>query len=314
MNTIKVVLFEKNTLWFEKYSSQNLDTEIDFEMNEDVDSNGDVPLMKVSSLFDYAILPDDKWEFYSDISVKLPHLAAVMIRSQYSVHSEDFEWDHLFIVENVKPIITNSINNALLEFRNICIENLVNLTPEMKEKDPEVTEEMIEMVCNNMVEQYFTIRKPNDIENGEAFTEIELKCPKAGFTDVTLNLTFLIMEQILFNNIGFNRRHNREVFFRIVPEMKFYSLRMKCIQIGEHDVDLTIMDVHLFLICMDCALQMILGDKADSLIPVLEQRGVTNETQMLWFKSATDLVNACRDSVQDSIERKEKYEWNKLIW
>ncbi|HJV77645.1 MAG TPA: hypothetical protein VJ602_04620 [Paludibacter sp.] len=314
MNTIEVKLFEKDTLWFEKYSPDNLDTEIDHELNED-DAPEDVALMmKVGSLFDYATLPDNQWEFYSDISVKLPHLAAVMIRSQYKLYSEDFEWDRLFVVENIKPIVSNAIMNALIEFRRICIENSVALTPEMQKKDPEIPDQMIDMVCENMVNQYFTCNKPFDIANGLAVTEVELQCPSSHSVNVTLNLTFLVMEEILFNNRGFNRRHNREVFFEIVPEMKFYSLRMKCVQIGKHAVDLTPVDVHFFLICMDCALQMILGDKADLLTPVLEERGATDEVQKVWFKSASDLLNVCRESVADSIARKEKYDWSKMIW
>lgn len=313
MNTIEIELFEKDTLWFEKYSSENLDTEIDHEMDEE-DTPDNAPMLKVGSLFDYATLPDKHWEFYSDISVKLPHLAAVMIRSQYKLRCENFEWDHLFVVENVKPIVSNAIMNALIEFKRICLENSVALTPEMIKKEPEVPDHMIDLVCENMVHQYLNNNKPFDIANGLALTEVELRCPSSQSVSITLNLTFLVMEQILFNNRGFNRKHNREVFFAVVPEMKFYSLRMKCIQIGKHDVEMTPIDVHFFLICMDCALQMILGDKADLLIPVLEERGATDEVQKVWFKSASDLLAVCRESVEDSIERKEKFDWSKKIW
>lgn len=313
MNTIEIELFEKDTLWFEKYSPENLDTEIDHEM-DDADTPDDAPMLKVGSLFDYATLPDKRWEFYSDISVKLPHLAAVMIRSQYKLYSENFEWDHLFIVENVKVIVSDAITNALIEFKRICIENSVALSPEMIEKDPEVPDQMIDMVCENIVQQYFENNKPFDMANGVALTQVEIKCPSSQSVSITLNLTFLVMEQILFNNLGFNRRHNREVFFEVVPEMKFYSLRMKCIQIDKHEVEFTPVDLHYFLICMDCALQMILGDKADLLIPVLEERGATDEVQKIWFKSASDLLNVCRESVEDSIARKEKYDWSKMIW
>lgn len=312
MNTIKIELFEKNTLWFEKYSPENMDTEIDLEMIEDEGPDA-VPMMKVGNLFDYATVSDGHWEFYSDISVKLPHLAAVMIRSQYKIYSEDFRWDDFFSVENVKPVLTNAINNALYEFRHICIKNSVALTSEMMAEDPVVPDEAIHKVCEHVVYEYVTHRKIFDTANSEALREIELRCPSTWPVDITLNLTFLVMEQILFNHRGFNRHHNREVFFSIVPEMKFYSLRMKSIQIGQHNVDFTVMDVHYFLICMDCALQMVLGDKADLLLPVLEERGATDEVQKMWFKSATDLVNACRESVEDSIERNEKFDWSKMI-
>lgn len=313
MNRIQVELFEEDILWFEQYSAENVDTEFDFEPENDDEQDGAAPMMRIGSLFDYVTLPDNKWEFYSDISVKLPQVAAVMVRSQYSVYSEDFEWDHLFSLENLRPIISNALMNALVEFRLLCIQNEVDLSPEMREKDPEVTSEMIEGVCGNIVDEYLSHRKRYDIANEAALKEIELRCPSSNATNITLNLTFLVMEQILFNNTRFNRRHNREIFFPVVPEMKFYSLRMKCIQIGKHEVAMTAEDVHYFLICMDCALQTVLGDKGDRVIPVLEERGANDAVQQIWFKSATDLVNVCRQSVEDSIERKEKFDWNKMI-
>jgi len=313
MNTIEIELFEKNTLWFEKFTPENLDTEIDIEINEDGENVDVDTQFKLGCLFDYATFPDNKWEFYCDVFVKLPHVAAVMIRSQYKVYSADFEWDNLFIVENIKPVLTDSITNALIDFKDICIENSVALTTEIIQTNPELPDEMIDLVCKNSVDEYLTHRKPNDIVNSQALKEIELRCPMSLHINITLNLTFLVMEQILFNNNGFNRRQNQEVFFKIVPEVKFYTLRMKCIQIGQHQVDLTVMDVHFFLICLDCAIQIVLGDKGDSLIPVLEQRGVTDEIQKVWFKSATDLLHTSRKSVADSMERDEKFEWSKMI-
>lgn len=313
MNNIQVELFEEDILWFEQYSEENLDTETDFYMNKDDEPDDVAPMMRIGNLFDYATLPDNKWEFYCDISVKLPHMAAVLVRSQYSIYAEDFEWDHLFVVENLRVIISNAIMNGLVQFRQMCIKSEVDLSPEMKEKDPEVTDEMIEGVCGHIIDEYWTNRKPYDTTNAGALTEVELNCPSASSANLTLNLTFLVMEQILFNNRRFNRLHNREVFFEVVPEMKFYSLRMKCIQIGKHDVALTVEDVHYFLICMDCALQMVLGDKGDRLIPVLEEHGVTDAAQQMWFKSASELLNICRASVEESIQHKEKFDWSNLI-
>jgi len=313
MNTIKIELFEKNTLWFEKFTPENLDTEIDIEINENGENVDVDTQFKICCLFDYATLPDKRWEFYCDVFVKLPHVAVLMIRSQYKVDSVDFKWDNLFVVENMKLIMTNSIYNALFEFKDICLENSIALAPEIIEKEPEVPIELIDLVCENVVDEYLTHRKPNDIVNNLALKEIELRCPMSEPVNITLNLTFLVMEQVLFNNRSFNRKQNQDIFFKIVPEVKFYTLRMKCIQIGQHEVELTVMDLHFLLICMDCAIQMVLGDKGDFLIPVLEERGVTNEIQTVWFKSATELLHATRISVADSLDRNEKFEWSKMI-
>lgn len=313
MNSINAELFEKNILWFEKYSAENIDTEIDLNMNIIDDVSESTPLLRISNLFDYAILPDNKWEFYSDIAVKFPHVASVMVRSQYHIISDNFKWDILFDLEKLRAIIYNSITNALLEFRLICKKFDVELTDEMKDKDPEITDEMIIGVCENIIHEYNTLRKPYDLANENEITVIELICPSSSSISITLNLTFLVMEQILFNNLGFNRAQNRDAFFAIVPEMKFYTLRMKCIQIGKHEVKMTSEDVHYFLICMDCALQTLLGENGDLLTPVLESKNITVDVQNTWFKSAAELMKVCRQSVEDSIQRNEKFDWGTLI-
>jgi hypothetical protein len=313
MNEIEVVLFEKNILWFEKYSDENLDTEIDFEMESNDGSEDGSPMLRVGSLYDYATLPNNRREFYTDISVKLPHMASVMIRMQFNVIAEVFDWDYLFTFENIKPILTMSIDSALKEFRYICIKHDVDLTAGMKNADPKVPEELIDQLCENTVEEYLNHRKPYDTANALAMKEIEINCPPTDPVNITLNLTFLVMEQILFNHHGFNRRHNREVFFNIVPEMKFNSLRMKCIQIRKQQVDLTVVDLHYFLICMDCAIQTALGDKGQLLIQVMEERGANTDVQNLWYKNASDLIKACRGSVEMSIKRGEKFDWSKMI-
>jgi hypothetical protein len=311
MTEIDVVLFEKNILWYEIYSTENPDTEIDLETMEDMDSEN--PMMKLGCLFDYAILEDNSREFYTDILVKLPHTAAIMMRSHYSIKAEGFEWEYLFYPDKLKPIVSDALMNSMIEFRAFCADKGVKLPSEMLAKEPELTDEMVNGVCYNFVEDYNSYRKIYDAANAGAQKEIELNCPRSNGAIVTLNLTFLVMEQILFNNRRFNREYNREEFFKKVPEMKFYTLRMKCIRIGQHPVALTVEDVHYFLICMDCALQMILGDKADYLTPVLKERGVTDEVLQMWFKNASQLLNACRKSVEESIQRNEKFDWSDII-
>ncbi|WP_243346052.1 hypothetical protein [Parabacteroides sp. FAFU027] len=311
MTEIEVVLFEKNILWYEIYSAECPDTEIDLETMEDQDSEN--PMMKLGSMYDYAILEDNSREFYTDIIVKLPHTAAMMMRSQYSIKADGFEWEYLFYPERLKPIVYDALMNSMIEFRAFCADKGVKLPAEMLAQEPELTDEMVDGVCYNFVEDYNSYRKIYDAANADAQKEIELNCPRSNGAIVTLNLTFLVMEQILFYNRRFNRAHNREAFFNVVPEMKFNTLRMKCIQIGQHPVALTVEDIHYFLICMDCALQMILGDKADYLTPVLQQRGVTEEVQQMWFKNASQLLNACRKSVEDSTRKGEKFDWSGMI-
>ena len=121
------------------------------------------------------------------------------------------------------------------------------------------------------------------------------------------------MEEVLFSNLHFNRRKNREKFFEVVPESFFYSLRNKCIQLNEQEITFNQVEVHYWLIAQDCALQMAMSEKADVLTPIMVSRGFTDEIQKIWYTGAGKLVESCRGTVQDSIESKEKFDWYKIL-
>jgi hypothetical protein len=84
---------------------------------------------------------------------------------------------------------------------------------------------------------------------------------------------------------------------------------MKCIQIDKHSVALSSLDVQLFLIILDCYLQMLLGDKADVLNAVLEDRGVNSNHRNMYFKSSTELFSIFHDSAIAPVQT----DWNSII-
>jgi len=108
---------------------------------------------------------------------------------------------------------------------------------------------------------------------------------------------------------AFNRKHNCKVFFEKLNEIYYYTMRIHVIKIFEEDIDVSDSDMQCFLIVLQCALQVLLGDKGDLLIPVIEERGVNKETRSLYFKAASFLLDGLRG---DDIFP-EPVDWNALI-
>jgi len=292
-NDIELELLEVFFMWTEVYSPQNPDFEKTHDFNAS-DSDIAYDSMQINNNFDYEISPNKEWHFYHYLGMRLPHLARVMVRMDYLITGEEPSWSTLFDYNNIQAVVALSIDRTLEAFKEFCKLNNVDLSPQFK-IEPDVLKEMEATLSQGMVDTYINHRRCHDIECFEAENTIALQCPQSDKIRITLLVSFMVIDEILFNNIGFKRIHNRDVFYEKVPECRYYTLKMKCLQISNHPVDLTSLDVQLFLVIVDCSIQMLLGDKSDFLLPALEKRGVTDEVRSLFFKSTTELFTIYRD-------------------
>jgi|GEM_PF-777217 hypothetical protein len=311
---IVIDLFKVDILWFEKFSPENPDVEDFVGIAEDKPGDPDIPMFVLSCAYDFDINSDGVREVYIDVHTKLPHYANMKSRVYYRLEkSMDFEWDNLFTSERLRILLENAIQNGLYHFVKQCTSNRVTLPPGMLEHQPEIPPHEIDNMAANLINDYFSHRKPYLESNAEVINMHAITLSPSQNWIITLHLTLLVMEEVLFNNLHFNRRRNREKFFEIVPEHFFYSLRSKCIQLNTQEITFNQVEIHYWLIAQDCALQMALGEKADALAPIIVSRGFTNEIQKIWHTGASKLVESCRGTVEDSIASKEKFDWYKIL-
>jgi hypothetical protein len=71
---------------------------------------------------------------------------------------------------------------------------------------------------------------------------------------------------------------------------KYNTLKYNCEGIENEYIALSIFDAIKFYLCLDCALKMLLSDKADALISYFEQ-GFDAETQAAFIQSGTSQFN-----------------------
>lgn len=308
-------LFKVDLLWFEKYSTENPDLEELGRAPEDEPDDPENPMFVLNCEYDFDMNEKGEREFYMDTLVKLPLFAIMKIRVRYKIEATgDLEWEDLFTTERLKVLVENSMQNGFYHFRDQCAKNGIILPQAILENTPDLPSFQIDLVIENLIEDYFQYRQPFLKANAEYLRIPAVTLPPITNWQITLNLTLLVMDEVLFNNRHFNRINNRQNFFDIVPEHYFYSLRNKCVELKNKEVTLNQVEIHYFLIAQDCALQMAMGEKGDVLNEVMVSHGFVESVQKIWYIGASKLIELCRGSVKESIASGEKFDWSRMIY
>lgn len=305
MKKINIKLVQSNYLWFEAFHPNHPEV-----INSDHDPEN--PMVDFCGNFDYEFLPTGIRHVYIDIELKMIPVGAILVRSDFEFKCKEFLWDYIFTVDIIHPMVSLAIKKCITAFEEQC--ELLQIT--MPYSIP-FTDEVVSAIGKVIIAQYFDYRKPHDIENAYLMSNIGLECKQSNNTFITIQGTFLIIDELIYNNPRFDRKHNLKVLTGFVPEPRYLTLKMNCIQIIDHPVKLTFYDAILFYTCVDCAMQMLLSDKSDLMISALEAKGMTKEIRSTFFKHGTNLFNVIRKVLLRPnvriINLEEKHDWDKLL-
>ena len=305
MKEIEGNVVQKNFLWFEAFHPDHPEV-----INGNFDP--DNPTLLFISSFDYEKRPSDKQRVYIDIGIKLMPIAKIKVRLAFEFKSRGISWEDIFNIEVIRNMVDLTMEQCIITFKENCKESAIELPFEIP-----FSEDVVLQISNTMIAQYFNIRMPQDIENAYLLSKIGLECKPKIDSVILLKCTFMVLDELFYNNKLFNRQHNLEVFADYVPEPKYFTIKMNCSEIDEHAVKLNYMDTILFYICVDCALQMFVGDKSDLLIAALEKNGLTKEIRKAFLKHGTAFFEQYQTKVLMPgvriVNLEEKHDWNLLF-
>jgi len=305
MKEIEGDVVQKNFLWFEAFHPDHPEV-----INENYDP--DNPTLLFISSFDYEKRPADKWRIYIDIGIKLMPIAKIKVRLAFEFKSKGISWDDIFEIEVIRNMVDLTMQQCIITFKENCKESAIELPFEIP-----YSEEVVLQISNTLIAQYFDIRMPQDIANAYLLSKTGLECKPEIDSVILLKCTFMVLDELFYNSKQFDRKHNLEVFSDYVPEPKYFTIKMNCGEIDEHRVKLNYLDTILFYICVDCALQMLLGDKSDLLIAALEKNGFTDEIRKAFLKHGTAFFEQYQTKVRMPgvriVNLEEKHDWNLLF-
>lgn len=265
----------------------------------------------LSSNFDYDTLFDGTKRVYIDIGMKFSN-SKILFRSGFEFDGREMNWDEVFDYDFINKLINRAFEISSDEYCRICEERNIPFTVVKN-----LNENLAATMTKGIIKQYTEYRSVSDKENEYLINTVGLECEPGNESIALLKCTFLILDEILINHPSFNNEYNRDAFSDYIPMPKYYTLRFNCLLIEYNEVQISFYDTILFYHCLDCALQMLVGDKSDIIIEAIEKKGIDKKMQQLFIESGTEFFGQLREMLINSNARilnlETHVDWNSLI-
>jgi hypothetical protein len=232
-------------------------------------------------------------------------------RSGFQFKLTNPDWDEIFITDAIHPLVTAAVDQCCSCYNTLCDENQI-IAPVLKFDD-----QVASKITESFISQYHKYRKPDDLSNEYLINNNGLTWSKGMNTIILLQCTFIILDAFLYDYQGFNTIHNREVFEKVLPFPKYLTLKFNCREIENKSVKLSFLNSIFLLQCVDCALKMLLGNKEDVLIPLIEAKGMDAEIREIYIAEGSKFITQMNESFKNSgariINLEKFYDWDALF-
>jgi hypothetical protein len=261
----------------------------------------------ITSNYDYEIRLDGKKWVYIDIGLKLNY-ASVVYRSGFEFEEKEITWKDIFVLDTVNSMLKTAFEETQKGYKVFCKVNKIPIPDSCT-----IPVDLLEPFTKTIVEQYILYRSIDDEEKDSLINTIRFECETGLETILIFKYTFDILDEVLFYHPNFNKEHNRGLISDLVSLSHYATLKSNCKAIELENISLSGYDMVIFFQCLDCALQMLIGNKADLLVSVLEKQGFDSETQAAYIKSGTNQFNQLNQTLKDSNARILNLE-NRVDW
>ena len=268
--------------------------------------------LAVSSGFDYETLSNGKKRFYIDIGIKTAALS-VDYRSGFEFDGEGLSWSMMLSPGFVKLLVglaTKNSHKAFLESASKC--NIAY------PHNFEIDEENVDRITNLIVDQYANYRKENDKLNAKAMSDYFLEWESGTEVALVFDCMYIILDAVLFVEPAFSRDHNIDVITDYIFISRYNTIKHRCMTEKAEVVELTVFDSILFLECLNCSLQLLVGRRSDMFEALLERKGFEKEDIRRFITLGTEVFAECNDMLARAGARLIPLEnqplWDDIIW
>lgn len=298
---IKAKIFQSFYIWF--YPK-------DITLSQIIGNHADANKVTYSTAFDYEKISASQLRVYIDIHIETQQ-AEMIHRCGFQIKLTNPTWDEIFVTDVVHPLVTAAIDQSCSCYNTLCAENQIS-APVLKFDD-----QVASNITASFINMYHTYRKPEDIRNDYLINNNGLTWSKGKNTIILLQCTFIILDAFLYDCQGFNTKHNREVFEKILSFPQYLTLKFNCREIENKSVKLSFFNAIFLLQCVDCALKMLLGNKEDVLNPQIEARGMDEEIRTIYIAEGGKFITQMNESFKNSGARvlnlEKFHDWDALF-
>jgi hypothetical protein len=263
----------------------------------------------VQCAFDYKRYKNKEWSVYIDISFSAAGYFDAYLRSCFFL-KRDLE---LFIPETIEPMMEQALEQTGETILAKCKENNLafgdNFVPFNETLRRNFTNEIIDIFNRQRLEQ--------EREEKETRVEEGLTIPADSVGLIVLTGTIVIIDKVMFDNEAFDWKNNSEVFAEAVPISSYLTMREECIALKDKPILLNWYSTTYLVICIDCALQLLLGPKSEKLEKAVANQGFNSETTKQYISDSSKiLANLKPGFKRDGIDipnLEKGYDWNSLL-
>ena len=219
----------------------------------------------------------------------------IQTRTSFEYTTIDGLSDHIFSVEELVPCIRLALEKSVFKMNRASkyYGYKKGFTMDTSVMD-------YEFLAQNMVGTYLQYRKPNELSIQKEINTMCLQCSSNDINKIIFMGTFMILDQAFYFNPYFKHEENREIFSECLPYTKYLTIKFKCNSIAKRKLYLSAYDAIQFFLCLDCATQILLGDRADDMKRILEINEFSSLHQTIFINGATQLFATLKESLKMS--------------
>ena len=282
--TINAKLYQSSYVWF---------MQKDVTLSQIIGEHTEANEVKYRTSFDYEKITATKLRIYLDMYLETAE-AELLYRCGYHFRTTNLHWDDIFVTDVIHPLVSVAVDKSSACFNALCAEGSIS-APLLKFND-QVTNGITESIIN----LYSTYRRNDDIANDYLINNNGITYTSGSKTINLLQGNFIILDAFLYYFPGFDYVHNQLEFEKIMPFTKYLTLKLNCWEIEKKTVKLSFLNMIFLVQCVDCALKLLLGDKADKLIPVVEKSGMDEEMRGMYITEGAKFVQGIYASLNKS--------------
>jgi len=221
-------------------------------------------------------------------------------------------WAEIFTKDSLYQFVHMAIIYALMAHTDFCIEEGLPVSDDLQ-----IDEEMVLCITNAMINSYHNTRRLDDERNAHLKHNYILEVTTGTDPILLFNTTFIILGEVLFHNRIFQNEQNQQVFSNSVPLSNYLTLRWYCLLIEKENIRLNILNTIRFFICLDCALQLLVGRHDEVITQTLNSMNMDKADINVYIKMGSELFNQLKQVLTSSkakfIDLEKQPDWDKVL-
>lgn len=285
-------------MWFRPLTNETLD-----DHGNPLDAKGDVANESLN--YDLERRPNDVWLLHIDVGLRVRPIAEIKVRTTFQTEFGG-SIEPILKMEAMHDVLSIAIGKCLSGFNERCEANGISYRHQKIDMN---IPEALAYVRSNYESEH------RHLEGKWQSTKLISFTPGRK-TFFLCRIPFMVMDEAFFDSPDFDHRHNSSVLFRHIPEPFYYTTKLRCATIDKENVELDGLHSVYYLIALDCALQLLVGEHCDR-FDRLVANGLTPETRKEFLTFGTEYFDHCRTNLWEKGFRITNFEkrpdWNAVI-